>query len=159
MIYLQHTLRANHIPRTNLPRSSPRTSSPDRNRQRLESALGTVVVVVAVRAANMQGHICRLCKALQTVGDHLSAEIPNLLALQAQVDYRPRPAREIDHSPRKGLIEGGVAASESGQRLPRTQGFCEGCAYGEEGVFCCVVIVNWVEKLVAYSVLEIIAPE
>lgn len=90
----------------------------------------------------MQRHIRSLRKALQTVRDHLRAEVADLLALEPEVDDRPRPAGQVNHRPREGLVERGVAASEAGERLPRAEGFGEGCAEGEERVFCRVVVVD-----------------
>jgi hypothetical protein len=47
----------------------------------------------------MQRHTRSLRKALQTVRDHLSAEIADLLALEAEVDDCPRSAGEINNCP------------------------------------------------------------
>lgn len=96
----------------------------------------------------MQRNVRRLRKALQTVGDHLSAQITDLLALEAQVDHGPGSAGEVDDGPGKGFVEGGVAAAEAGEGLAGAEGFCEGRAEGEESIFGCVVVVDWKERLV-----------
>ena len=142
-MYLQHALRAHDISSSDLTGHPPCAGRPDRNRQCLERTLGAVVVVVAVRAANMQSHIRSLRKALQAVRNHLGAQVANLLTTEAQVDNRPRSAREIDHGPGESLVEGSVAATETGERLPGAEGLCECGAEGEEGIFCGVVVVDW----------------
>lgn len=101
-----------------------------------------MVVVVAVCAANVQGHFGGLREALQPMGDHLGAQVADLLAAEAQVDDGPRTAREVDHSPREGLVERGIAAAEAGEGLAGTEGFCERRAEGEEGILRGVVIVD-----------------
>ena len=91
----------------------------------------------------MQRDIRSLRKALQTMRDHLGAEITDLLTTEAQVDHRPGATGEIDHGPREGFVEGGVAAAEAGDGGAGAEGVGECCAEGEEGVFCCVVVVNY----------------
>ncbi len=58
-----------------------------------------MVVVVTVCAANVESYARSLCKALQTVRDHLRAEVTNLLALETNVDDSPRPAGQVDDGP------------------------------------------------------------
>jgi hypothetical protein len=58
-----------------------------------------VVIIITVSTTNMQRHTRSLGKALQTVRDHLSAEIADLLALEAEVNDCPRPAGEINDCP------------------------------------------------------------
>lgn len=103
------------------------------------------MVIITISATNMQRHIRSLRKALQTVGDHLGAEITDLLALEAEVDHSPGTGGEIDDGPGEGFVEGGVAAAEAGEGLAGAEGFCESCAEGEEGIFRCVVVVDWKE--------------
>lgn len=102
-----------------------------------------MVVIITIGTPNVKGHLRRLRKALQSMRDHLRAQVPDLLSLEAQVDDRPRPAGEVDYGPGKRFVEGCVAASEAGERLARAEGAGECCAEGEEGVFCCVVVVDW----------------
>lgn len=128
IVYLQNTLRAHNIPRTHIARNSSLTRIANRNRKSLERTLRSVVVIVAISAANVQGHPGRLRKALQSMRDHLRAQVADLLALEAQIDHRPRPTREVDHRPRERLVERGVAASEPLQRLPGAQCGGEGFA-------------------------------
>jgi hypothetical protein len=101
-----------------------------------------VVVIITISATNMQRDIRSLCKALQTVGDHLGAKITNLLALEAEVNHSPGTRGEINDGPGEGFVEGGIAAAEAGEGLAGAEGFCERCAEGEEGIFRCVVVVN-----------------
>ena len=139
---LKHTLGANNITRTNLTRNAARASSPNSNSQRLERSLRTVVVVITIRTANVQSHVRSLRETLQTVGDHLSAQVTNLLALEAEVNDCPGTAGEIDHGPGEGLVEGCVAAAEAGERLAGAEGLGECCAQGQEGIFGGVVVID-----------------
>lgn len=139
---LQHTLSANNITGTNLTSNPARTSSPNGNSQRLEPSLGPVVIVISVGTSNVQSDISGLRETLQTVGDHLSAQVTDLLALESEVDNVPWPAGEINDSPGKSLVEGRITTAEAGERLAGAEGFGECCAEGEEGVFCCVVVVD-----------------
>jgi hypothetical protein len=140
---LQNTLSTNNITRTNLTLNPPGRRSPNRNSQRLERTLRPVVVIITISAANMQCHIGSLRKALQTVGDHLRAKITDLLALEAEVDHGPGTGGQIDDGPGEGFVEGGIATAEAGEGLAGAEGFCEGCAEGEESIFRCVVVVDW----------------
>lgn len=58
-----------------------------------------MVVIITISAANVQRDVRRLRKALQAVRDHLRAQCADLLALETQINDRPRTAGEIDHSP------------------------------------------------------------
>lgn len=89
--HLQHPLRTDYIACPNLTSHSPGARRPNGHGQGLERALGPVVVVGAVRAAHMQRDTCRLRKALQPVGYHLRAQVPDLLPLEAEVDHCIRP--------------------------------------------------------------------
>jgi hypothetical protein len=140
---LQNSLGTNDITRTNLSLDPPRSRRPNSNRERLECTLRAVVIIVTICATNMQRDVRRLCKALQTVGDHLGAQITNLLALEAEVDHSPGTAGEINDGPGEGFVEGSVAAAEAGERLAGAEGFGEGRAEGEESIFRGVVVVNW----------------
>lgn len=75
-----------------------------------------MMVVGTVRTADVQGDPGRLRKALQPVRDHLRAQLANLLALEAQVDHRVRPVRQVDDRPRQRLVQRRVAAAEPCQR-------------------------------------------
>lgn len=143
LIYLQHPLRTNHIARTNLAGSPSRASRPHRDRERLERALRAVVVVLAVRAPDVQRDAGGLREALQSVRDHLGGEGADPLAAEAQVDDGVGAVGEVDDGPREGLVEGGVAAAEAGQGGARAQGLGECGAEGEEGVFGGVVVVDF----------------
>lgn len=83
------------------------------------------MIIITISATNMQSHIRRLRKALQAMGDHLRAQIANLLTLEAEVDHGPGAAGEIDDGPGKGFVEGGIAAAEAGKGLAGAEGFCE----------------------------------
>ena len=91
----------------------------------------------------MQRNIRSMRKAMQPMRDHLGAEVADLLAAEAQVDHRPGATGEVDDGPREGFVEGGVAAAEAGDGGAGAEGVGECRAEGEEGVFCCVVVVDY----------------
>lgn len=115
---LEHTFGADHITGTDFALNPPRTSRPNSNSQRLKRALRPVMVIVAVGAANVKGNTSRLRKALQTVRNHLRAEVADLFAFEANVDDCPWPARKINDCPRESLVQRGIAAAESREGLP-----------------------------------------
>jgi hypothetical protein len=96
---LQNTLSADNITSTDITRNPALTGIANGNSKRLKRTLRTVVVIVTISATNMQCNARRLRKALQAVSDHLSAQVTDLLAPEAQVNNSPRPAREINHCP------------------------------------------------------------
>lgn len=63
-----------------------------------------MVVIVTPQTVDMQGDPRRLGEALQAVGDHLGAEVTNLLALEAEVDHAVGSIGEVDDGPAEGLI-------------------------------------------------------
>lgn len=101
-----------------------------------------MVVVVAAKAVDVQRDARGLGKALQTVGNHLAAEIADLLALEAQVDDGVRSVGEINDGAGEGLVEGGVRIAEAGDAGEGTEGLGEGGADGDAAVFGGVVVVN-----------------
>lgn len=121
----------------------PSRSHANSHRQRLERTLSPVVVVVAAQAVDVQRDARGLGKALQAVGDHLAAEITELLALEAQVDDGVGPVGEIDDGAGEGLVERGVGIAEAGDAGEGAEGLGEGCADGDAAVFGGVVVVNW----------------
>jgi len=73
-----------------------------------------MVVIIPVRAPNVQSDIRRLRETVQAMRDHLRAQIADLLAPEADVNHGPGARGEVDDSPREGFVEGGVAATEAG---------------------------------------------
>ena len=65
-------------------------------------------------------------KALQTMRQHLTAQVPNLLALRAQVDDRKRPIREVDDRARERFVERAVGGAEAREARGGVQGGFEG---------------------------------
>lgn len=122
---------------------NPSRSHADSHGQRLERTLSPVVVVVAAQAVDVQRDARGLGKALQAVGDHLAAEIAELLALEAQVDDGVGPVGEVDDGAGEGLVEGGVGIAEAGDAGEGAEGLGKGGADGDAAVFGGVVVVNW----------------
>lgn len=125
---LQNTLGTNNITRTNITRNPTLTGRANSNSKRLERTLRAVVVIITISATNMQRHARCLRKALQTMRDHLRAQVADLLAPEAKVDNRPRPTGEVNDRPRERLVERRVAAAESLEGLSCAECCCEGFA-------------------------------
>jgi hypothetical protein len=62
------------------------------------------------------------------VGDHLGAEVANLLALQPQLSHAVRPVGQVDDGPAEGLIERRVGVPEAGEPRGRAEGARKGVA-------------------------------
>jgi hypothetical protein len=106
----QHTLRARHLA---LAPNDRRASHAQRHGQRLERALGPVVVVVAVQAVHVHGDAGALREAVQAVRDHLAAQVAELLAAQAQVADAVGAVGEVDDGAREGFVQRAVGGSEA----------------------------------------------
>lgn len=125
---------------------NPGSSHANSHGQRLEGTLSPVVVVVAPQAVDVQGDAGGLGKALQAVGDHLAAELAEVLALEAQVDDGVRAVGEIDDGAGEGLVERGVGIAEAGDAGEGTEGLGKGGADGDAAVLGSVVVVNWTRR-------------
>lgn len=66
----------------------------------LEPALGPVVIVLSPQAVNVQCCPASLRKALQTMGDHLAAQIANFLPPQPQLNNAVWSVAQIDDGAR-----------------------------------------------------------
>lgn len=64
----------------------PRGSSLDSDSKSLKGTLSTVVIIVTVKAVNVQCNTSTLGEALQAVRNHLSAELAEPLSLQTKVN-------------------------------------------------------------------------
>jgi len=102
-----------------------------------------MVVVLAPQAIDVQGDAGALGKGLHAVGDHLAAEVADLLAAEAKVDNGVGAVREVDYGAGEGLVEGGVGGAEAGEADGGAEGLVEGCAEGDADVFGGVVVVNY----------------
>lgn len=108
----------------------------------LEGTLGPVVVVVAAYAVHVQCCAASLGKALQAVGDHLAAQVAQLLPLQPQVGDAVGTVAQVDDGARQSLVEGRVGVAEACKTGRALQGVLEGGAQGKEGVLGGVVVVD-----------------
>lgn len=118
----------------------------NRHRKRLERRLGAVVVVLAAQAVHMQRQPGALRKTLQTVRDHLAAQVANLFASQPQLDHAIWTVREVDDGSAECLVEGGVGVAEAGQAGHGGEGRSECRAEGDADVFGGVVVVDYQRK-------------
>lgn len=138
-LYTERSLGARNLALTT---RHPASSHPRSNSKRLECALGSVVVVVAAEAVNVHSDAGSAGEALDAVGDHLGAEIANLLALEAKVDNGKGTVRKIDDGAAEGLIERAVCGSEAGETGGSAEGLGEGVAESNADVFGGVVVVD-----------------
>lgn len=138
-LYAERSLGARNL---TLATRHPTSSLPRGNRKRLERALGSVVVVVAAEAVDVHGDAGSPGKALDAVGDHLGAEVTNLLALQTKVDDGEGTVRQIDDGTAEGLVERAVCVSEARETGGSAEGLGEGVAQSDADVFGGVVVVD-----------------
>ncbi len=87
----------------------------------LEGRLGSVVVVLAVEALDVQAEPCLLRKRVEDMRDHLAAQRANLLALQAQVHNSKRPRRDVHHGARQRLVQRAVRVPVARDPAPLAQ--------------------------------------
>lgn len=97
----------------------------------------------------MDGDPRRLGEALHAVGNHLTAQVSNLLALETELNDGVGPVREVDNSAGQSLVKRAVGGSEAGNANGRTKGFLEGRAKGNADVFCAVVVIDCEVPLVS----------
>lgn len=83
-----------------------------------------------------------LREALDAVGNHLGAQVPNLLPLQPELDDAERPVREVHHRPAERLVQRGIGGSEAREARGRPEGLGKGVAQGDADVFGGVVVVD-----------------
>jgi type III secretory pathway component EscR len=89
---LQNPLGTDNIPSANITRNPPLTSISNSNSKSLKCTLRTMVIIITIGTANMQRDARRLRETLQSVRDHLGAQIADLLALESEVDDCPGSA-------------------------------------------------------------------
>jgi len=135
----QSTLGARHLA---LPAGNPARRLADGDGKSLEGALGAVVVVVAAQAVDVEGDARGAGEALKAVGDHLAAEVANLLALETEVDDAVGTVREVDDGPAERLVQGSVCVAEPGQANRGAEGLGEGVAERDADVLGGVVVVD-----------------
>lgn len=143
MVYCSCTQGALRARNLALPAGDLGSGLAHRNRQRLERALGPVVVVLAAQAVDVQGDSRTLREALQAVGDHLAAKVANLLAFEAEVDDAVGAVGEVDDGAGEGLVERGVGIAEARQTGHAVEGLGKSVTEGDTNVFRGVVVVNY----------------
>jgi hypothetical protein len=85
-----------------------------------------VVVVVAAQAVDVHGDAGALREAVQAVGDHLAAEVADLLAAQAQLGDAEWAVGEVDDGAREGFVQWAVGGSEACEAGCGVEGGLEG---------------------------------
>lgn len=63
-----------------------------------------MMIIEPSQAIYMQRDPRSLCKALNDMGDHLTAQVADLLTLQTEFNHSVRTTREVDDSSRQGLF-------------------------------------------------------
>lgn len=90
----------------------------------------------------MHGDAGSAGEAVDAVGDHLGAEVTNLLALETEVDNGKGTVRQIDDGAAEGLVERAVCESEASETGGGAEGLGEGVAESNADVFGGVVVVD-----------------
>jgi hypothetical protein len=136
---IQHPLGT---PDLTLPLLHHRGSMPNRDSQRLKRTLRPMMIILSPQTIDMQRRPTRLRKALQTMRNHLAAQIANLLPPQPQINHTIRPVRQINHSPRQRLVQRRIRVPKAREPRRPVQRRLERRANGQKGVFGRVVVVN-----------------
>ena len=101
------------------------------------------MIVTPLKHINMQRDPRVLRPALQSVMDHLGAQLADLLAREVEAADEVGARGDVEDCAREGFVEGSIGGAEAGDAGAWTEGAVEGGAEGEEGVFCCVMVVDW----------------
>lgn len=75
--------------------------------------------------------------------DHLRVQRADHGTLEIKVADEERPVREVDDGGGEGFVEGAAGVGEAFEAGAGAEGGGEGGAEGEEGVFGCVVVIDW----------------
>lgn len=102
-----------------------------------------MVVVVAAEAVDVHGDAGSPGKAMDAVGDHLGAEIANLLTLKTEVDNGKGTVRQIDDGTAEGLVERAVCVSEAREAGGCAESLGESVTKSDADVFGGVVVVDY----------------
>lgn len=104
------------------------------------------MIIHALQHIHMQGNPRLKRKALETMVDHLGAQVADFLAREfvGEVGDEVGAVGEVDDGAGEGLVKGRVGGAEAAQTGAGAQGGAECKAQGEEGVFGGVVVVDWV---------------
>jgi hypothetical protein len=135
----QSALGTGHLP---FPTSNPARGLPYRHSRRLEGALCPVMVVVSSQNVHVEGNARGLGEALEAVGNHLGAEIPNLLPLQPHVYDAEWSVGKIHDGAAEGVVEGAVCGAEAGEACWCAEGLSKGVTEGDADIFGRVVVVD-----------------
>jgi hypothetical protein len=98
-----------------------------------------VVVVVASDNINMHCDAGTLGETLQTVRDHLGAQVTKLLTVELQIGDTEGTVGEVDDCTSEGLVEGGVCVTETGKTSSRLDGGLEGLVTCKHNVKPCTL--------------------
>jgi len=146
----QNPLRTPHLP---LLPPHPLTRHPTRPRHSLERALTPMMIILPPQTIHMQRHPRRLCPTAQPMMYHLRAQAPYAWVQETQgAGGGGRGADEegaggdVEDGAGEGFVEGGVGVAEAGEGGAGAEGGGEGGAKGEEGVFGCVVVIDYFGK-------------
>jgi hypothetical protein len=100
------------------------------------------MIVIPAQHVHMQGDSRGTGEAVQTMREHLGAEVADFLALEVKVRHAPRPVGQVNHRAAQGFVERGVGVTEAGEAGRAAERSCEGGAQGDADVFRRVVVVN-----------------
>lgn len=101
-----------------------------------------MMIVLAPQTIHMQRRPTRLGKTLQTMRNHLRAQIPNLLPSESQLRDAVRTIAQVDDGAGQRLVEGAVGGAEPSEAFGAGERGLECSAQSEESVFGGVVVVD-----------------
>ena len=82
-------------------------------------------------------------KALEKLVDEVEVKLPNKLPCPLAMKLKARAARQVDHDPRKGLIERHIGVPVAAYGLLGSYCLGKGLTNGDANVFHCMVGVNF----------------
>jgi hypothetical protein len=92
----------------------------------LEGTLGFVVVIVASDNIHVHCNAGALGETLQTMRQHLGAQVAELLTVELQVGDAEGTVGEVDDCTSEGFVEGSVCVTETGETSGRLDGRLKG---------------------------------
>ncbi len=102
-----------------------------------------MMIIIPPDTIHMQRHPRRHRPAAQPMMDHLTIQLPNHRPLEPKIPHKKGATRDVKNGTGECFVEGRVGVAEADEPGAGAQGGGEGGAEGEEGVFGCVVVVDW----------------
>lgn len=119
--------------------------------QGLKSTLRAVVVIETAKAVNVNGDAGGLSKRVHAVRYHLTAQVADLFALEAQVNDAEGPVGQVHDRTAQSLIKRHMGGPKAGKASGGAQSLRKSISQREATVLGRVVIVNCSPRRIAVS--------